>query len=361
MATLPADVLAFQEVWFPQAREILLAAGRRVGLRHAWSPDGRLFSSGLLVMSRLPIEEASLTHFALSGRPERVTQGEYYGGKGYVRARLATPAGPVSVVDTHLHAGGAGDVKSAGLPYRVGQEVQLALAMRAFDEPLITAGDFNFTDAGREHAVWTGLSGLRDLAQEAGHPQATALRSNPFRRQSRRPDHRIDYVFGRDGRRTRVRVHSVRRVFDEPLDGGRLAYSNHAGVLAEVSIEPTPDIFRWHPTPQAVATARGVLARGRSAAERRRAGERTVTGAGLGLAALVAAGDRRLTATTRRRFLSAGLKVVAAGALAPSVGCSLLSEVFVRDEIRSYDRLSRALERVQHGLARNGATAGSLG
>jgi endonuclease/exonuclease/phosphatase family metal-dependent hydrolase len=338
-----ADVVAFQEVWFADARRVLRDGGSRAGLAHAWAPDAAIGGSGLLVLSRLPIAEAALAPFALRGLPERVTHGDYYGGKGYVRVRLDTPAGPLTLVGTHLHARYAGDVRHAYLAHRAGQVVQLALATAAIEHPLIAAGDFNFTAESDEHHLLTGLAGLRDLADEIGRAQPTVLRANPFRAHSTKPDRRIDYVFARDGRQSRVRAQSVRRIFANRFGDGRLAYSNHAGVLAELAIEPETRPTGWSPSGSAIQTAQRILAAGRAAAERRQAEQRTVTGAGLGVAALAALGDRRLPGVSRRRVLRAGLQIAAAAALVPSVGCSLLSEVFVPDEIRAYDRLARAL------------------
>ena len=136
----------------------------------------------------------------------------------------------------------------------------------------------------------------------------------------------------------------MRRIFDGSIDAGALAYSNHAGVLAELTIGPAPTAPRWRPNESSIAMARELLASGRAEAQRRRTEQRVFTGAGLGLATLVALGDRHLSQASRRRFLRAGLQVIAAAALAPSVGYSLLSEVFAPAEILAYERLTRELE-----------------
>lgn len=362
LPALDADVVAFQEVWFASARERLLAAGKRAGLPHAWSPARKLRGSGLLVLSRLRIEAAVLSPFVLSGLPERVTHGDFYGGKGYLMLRLATPVGPVAIVATHLHARYSGNVSRAYQSHRAGQVVQLALGTAGLEQPLIAAGDFNFTYGSKEQIVLRGLSGLRDLAREAGHAENTVLRSNPFRANSRKPDRRVDYIFARDGSGLRVRTRSVRRIFDEPIDGGTLAYSNHAGVLAEVAIEHTDFTPGFSPSLRAIEIARELLAAGREAALRRREGQREASAAGLATAALLATCDRWLAESSRRRFLRTGLQLAAFAALAPSVGCSVLSEVFVPDEIRAYDSLARALERLQAGLlTSHGTRASSIG
>jgi len=276
-----------------------------------------------------------------------------------VHLRLATPAGPVALVDTHLHARYASEVSHAYLAHRSGQVVQLALGTLEIREPLLVAGDFNFVSGSAEHGVLHGLSGLRDLAHETGRAPNTVLRSNPFRAGSHKPDRRVDFVFGRDGRDAGVRALATQRVFDEPIDdGSSLYFSNHAGVLLEAEIGPRADAPAppWRPEREAIAEAQTLLATGRAQAKQRRRGQRKLTGAGLGLASLVALGDRQWVRPSRRRVLRMGLQAAAAAALLPSLGCSLLSEVFVPDEIEAYDRLARSLARLQDSLVhRDGA------
>src|SRR5262249_31451996 len=106
LADLEVDAVAFQEVWTPSARERLARAGRDAGLEHVWHKHpilrgARVGGSGLLVLSRLPIESACFERYAIAGLP---TEADYFGGKGFVRLGLATPAGPVELVDTHLQA-----------------------------------------------------------------------------------------------------------------------------------------------------------------------------------------------------------------------------------------------------------------
>jgi endonuclease/exonuclease/phosphatase family metal-dependent hydrolase len=344
---LSLDVIAFQEVWTAGVRRRLRRAGREAGLVHAWGPAARIGGSGLLLLSRWPILASRLTAFSLRGHPERVTHGDYYGQKGYAWLRLATPAGPISVVDTHLHARYTSDVSHEYVPQRVGQIVQLALGTQSITEPLIAAGDFNFTDRHVEHGLLTDLTGLRDVARETGNAQATVLHTNPLRN-SQKPDRRVDYVFARDGEHARVVTRSVQRIFDGPVPQPAGAYSDHAGVLADLEILPAQrPVTAWTPPPEAIERARQLLAQGRSAARHRRTDGRVVTGAGLGFATLVAVGRRKLPAASRRGFLRAGLQAAALLALTPSVGGSVLSEVFAPNEIRAYESLSLALERLQ--------------
>jgi hypothetical protein len=115
--------------------------------------------------------------------------------------------------------------------HRVGQIAELSLASRELERPVVLLGDLNFTDDQPEHAILTGLTGLRDAAAELDSPSATVLRTNPYRAHSRKPDRRVDYVFTRDGGGDAIVPLHTRRVFDEPLElrGEPASCSNHAG------------------------------------------------------------------------------------------------------------------------------------
>jgi len=347
LSTLPVDVIAFQEVWTPHARRVLHEAGSDAGFDHVWYNDASIGGSGLLVASRLPIEEARFERYALRGLPQRIMQGDYFGGKGFVRLRLSTPSGPISLIDTHLHARYTADVPHEYLAHRTGQVVQLALNTRGIEEPLVILGDFNFSEGQPEHRILLGLTDLRDIAAELDHRAPTIARSNPYRRHSPKPDRRVDFVFARDARDRRLVARSAERVFDETfmLAGEPSSYSNHAGVLAELEIEYGARVEDpLAPRASAVELARRILHQGRAEAEARRSGGRAWAGAGLGCATLVAIGERKMARIGRRRLLRAGLQAGALLALAPSVGFSVLSELFVPGEIEAYDELLRQLE-----------------
>jgi endonuclease/exonuclease/phosphatase family metal-dependent hydrolase len=352
LSTLGLDAVALQEVWTAEARGILLRAGREAGLVHAWHNDTALGGSGLMILSRLPIEAVRFERFLLPGRPQRIDHPDYYGGKGFARVRLATTAGTVTLVDTHLHARYGSDVAHEYVAYRIGEIVQIATRMAVAREPLIAAGDFNFRKGDPEYRVLTGLARLRDVAAELGHPEPTVFRGNPFRTGHRKPDRRVDFLFVRDGRQLGVHAHETRRIFDEVFElGGRPAsYSDHAGVLAELEIARTSPASPPTFDPEAASLASRLLADGRSLAERRRRGDRAVAGAGFGMALLAAAGVRSRS-VTRRRLLRRGLEGAGILALTPTVGLSILSELFVPDELRAFDKLAALLDR-----ARSGAT-----
>src|SRR5262249_40765776 len=218
LAGLEVDAIALQEVWTPSARERLARAGRDAGMEHIWHKHailrgGRVGGSGLLVLSRRPIESACFERYAIAGLPERVTEADYFGGKGFVRLGLATPDGPVELVDTHLQARYPSHSPSCYASHRTGQVVQLALGLRDGPHPVIALGDFTCGDGDPVYDVLLGLTGLRDVAVVLDRPEPTLLRSNPYASETRRTDQRIDLALARDGWDRRVVPRSVRRIF----------------------------------------------------------------------------------------------------------------------------------------------------
>jgi endonuclease/exonuclease/phosphatase family metal-dependent hydrolase len=345
LCALDVDVVALQEMWTRPARREVREACASAGFVHTWSTHAELGGSGLFVMSRLPLAAARFEGFAVRGYPERVDHGDYYGGKGFVRIEIRHPEGAVGLVSTHLHARYDGDIEHAYVPQRIAQIVQLSCALQSGELPTLLVGDLNFTEQNVEHQVLTGLTGLRDLAVELDHRQATALRTNPYRAPSR-ADRRIDYVFARDGAHARVAPRALERVLDDVfrLHGSPASVSDHAGLLAEVEIAPGPGRAPAPPDPAAVAAAREWLSRGRADAARRRQDARAVAGAGLACAGAFALGRGRVPALSRRRFVRGGLYAAALLALPPWVGLSLFSEIDAPDQIRAFELLSQRLE-----------------
>jgi len=344
LPALGIDVAAFQEVWTSEARTALLRAGRRAGLAHAWYRPELLDGSGLLFLSRLPIETAHFETFHLRGQVEKIANLEFLSGKGFVRIVLETPEGPISLIDTHLHARYGSRVPHAFVPHRVGQIVQLAAGVSRERGPVVVMGDFNFAEGDPEYRILTELMQLRDAAAELDRRLPTVLAGSPYRQRKRR-DSRKDFVFVSDGDRLGATVRAVEQAFHRPflVDGRPAACSNHVGVVADLELG-VRTAQTAAPRREAFALASQMLERGLAQAERRRMGERTLcgVGAGVSLAALAAAAIPG-ESVSRRRFLRGSLRSVALLALAPSVGLSVLSEVLVPDEIHAFRAASQNL------------------
>jgi len=339
---LALDAIAFQEVWTPSARRALIAAGADAGLVHVWHRKRWMIGSGLLVLSRLPFDHARFHRFALRGGT--ADKSEWLGGKGFAELVLRTPAGPIVLVDTHLHAGTVREGEVGARALRIAQIVQLAAWVRSHSEPVLVLGDLNCQDRDPEHEVLRGLTALRDLAAEAGSPLPTALHTNPYRLDSPKPDRRIDYVWARDGERLGLRPASVERVFAEPfaIDGRIAACSDHAGVLAELEIATAPQSAQVRADVAAIDLASRLLGEGTRSARRERRTNRADAGIAVAAAALAVTGSRT-TPVSRRTLLRHTLSLAALAALAPTFEASITSEWFAPSEIGAFAKAQALL------------------
>ncbi len=309
---LELDVAVFQEVWTESARRSLCESGQRAGLVHAWHHGAALGGSGLLVLSRAPFEDPRFEAYVVRGFPLRIWHGDYHGGKGFCLLRFAGPVGGFTLVDTHLHAQYTNDAHDDEHPHRIAQIVQLAAAIAKESGPVLIAGDFNMREQRPEYKIFVGLTGARDAAAELDRREPTTLLSNAYRQQRGADlEARIDYVFTRDGAGKRLRARSLARIFDTLPLNGPAAFSDHAGLIAEIELTPDAASRAPQPEPGAAALAASELAAGRAAAEARQEGQRFAAGGALAAGALAIAA-RRQPRLSRRRVLRAGL---GAGAL----------------------------------------------
>ncbi len=342
---LGADVVALQEVWSRALSDSLTAAGQRAGLVHAWQNGVGRPGGGLLLLSRLPIIRARFEIYRVRGLPERIWHGDYHGGKGFAEVDLPTPLGPVTVIDTHLHAQYGDGYEADYRAHRMAQVVQLAARVREIRTPLVVTGDFNFREDQAPYRTLRGLTGLRDAAAELDRRAPTTTAENPYRREKKSPARRIDYVFARDGANRSVALRSVERIFDEPLEfeARSAAFSDHAGLLAELELRAVSPSGMHSPNPDALALARGGLTQGLDAARDRRRDRRISAGVGVGGATLALASARRLAAT-RRGLLRAALWGGALVALPAGIGFATLAEIYAVEEARAFEYVERQLD-----------------
>lgn len=356
LADLDADVIAFQEVWSRNAKRALVRAGREAGLEHVHNRS-QVGESGLLTLSRFPIESERFEAFHVRGDVRDLDNGEFLSGKGLAWVRILTPHGPLAILNTHLHARYTRSTAHEYQAHRIAQIVQLASSARDVREPLVALGDFNFTEHHPEYGILRGLARFRDSAADLDRRAPTVYAANPYRRGRDNPDKRIDYAFYRGGDARSLHAIRVDRVFDEffDLDDHTASFSNHAGVLAEFELAGAPDAAAASPhlDGDALALASKFISQGRAAALERRTGERTLAGAGLGLAALAAATGRN-EKVSRRAFLRRSVRGATAAAIVASGTYSLLAEVVVPEEIEVFDTAAADLEGLARTRARDG-------
>lgn len=129
---LDADVVLIQEAFTSKAK----ALTRLPNFPYfAWGPRKKFlrFQSGLLILSKHPIEDVAKITFSRCGGVD------CFSNKGALYARIRVPgAGPVSVFNTHLNANGHSEA-------RVSQAAHLLRFVRSYSQglPTVVGGDFN--------------------------------------------------------------------------------------------------------------------------------------------------------------------------------------------------------------------------
>ena len=104
LARMNLDVVALQEAWMGAHRRRMVEHAASGGLAYSHYFASGLRGSGLMLLSRFPIVDADFRRFRLGGRPERVWEADFYGGKGVGFVRVLTPGGPLDVYVLHAVA-----------------------------------------------------------------------------------------------------------------------------------------------------------------------------------------------------------------------------------------------------------------
>lgn len=137
------DIVGFQEVFVQADRELLASALRETGLPYArYFPSG-LVGSGLLLVSRYPIESDSFIRYADGGRPEAVHHGDWWAGKGLSLSTLRLSNGTLLyLANTHMHARYQGQYHATQLS-QGRQLIPWAKRVKETGAPALWLGDWN--------------------------------------------------------------------------------------------------------------------------------------------------------------------------------------------------------------------------
>ncbi len=321
------DLLLIQEAWTREVRRTLRKGARRAGFMVS---RGAGASGGLMTFSRLPIRASRFERFRFRGDPERVTKGEYLGGKGFEIVEVEGPDGPFTVVNTHLHARYRVEDSDLDSAVRTAQLLQIVAFAREHAGSLVIGGDFNCREVDPEYQVFRGLTGAIELG--TGAPIGTLSSTNFYKRDRKAPDKRIDFLFVRPASGVAWQASDPRLLFAETAHIRRRdrSLSDHFGFRVELHWTPgaaTATPAAGAPVdPQVIATARALLEVGLREADRRER-EHFRWAGGFLLAALASAGLRRVPAVDRRTFLRGAAQAATVLTVVPAIGFGALARV----------------------------------
>ncbi|KAK9479370.1 Endonuclease/exonuclease/phosphatase [Lipomyces japonicus] len=165
IALADADIVALQECWVAADYDYIRKHTRNKFAYAKYFYSGILAGSGLVVLSKFPIESVSMIPYVINGRPSAFFRGDWYVGKGIASAVIRHPSGvPIEIFNTHMHAPyGPGD--ASYVCHRTSQAWQLARQIRAAVERghlVVAVGDFNSKPESVTYSLLTERAGLHD-------------------------------------------------------------------------------------------------------------------------------------------------------------------------------------------------------
>lgn len=174
LASTAPGIVALQEVWTEEDYEILRHETRDV-LPYGKRYHAGVFGSGLVILSRWPLEESSMFKFPLNGRPTAVLRGDWYAGKGVAHARIRY--GPlrsqvVEVFNTHTHAAYETEEQDSYSAHRASQAWFFAKLLRSAADRghlVVGLGDLNAPPLSLPHRIVTAHAPVRDAWRVIHH------------------------------------------------------------------------------------------------------------------------------------------------------------------------------------------------
>ncbi|KAF9889277.1 phospholipase C type enzyme [Aspergillus nanangensis] len=177
LASPAPEIVGLQECWTLQDYESIRQQTRHI-LPHGKFYHGGIWGAGLAILSRWPIEEASMYGYPLNGRPTAFFRGDWYVGKGVACARIRFGPSAHSVAEvfcTHLHAPYEREPNDSYLCHRTAQAWEIAKLMRGAAERghlVIGLGDFNMLPSSFAHQLIQAHAPVRD-AWQVIHPDSS--------------------------------------------------------------------------------------------------------------------------------------------------------------------------------------------
>jgi len=240
------DIIGLQEVWQESDRQRILTAARAGGY-HAYSFTANAIGSGLMTLSRYPIQDVAFLRYRNSGSPEQVHYGDYIAAKGIGLTRIKMPQGMLDFYNTHLIAQYHEAEADTLAPHRAAQMFEAAHFINTYSKQnsVILVGDLNTRAYQVGYQLLTQYAGLIDVYRDC-HPDDkgfTIANDNPYLQNP--VQQRIDYIMVRGGLRPKQVDLSFQRI-----PGTDLPYSDHYGLSAKLEFTSIP--VQQETNPQAV-------------------------------------------------------------------------------------------------------------
>ncbi|CAJ2500982.1 Uu.00g038350.m01.CDS01 [Anthostomella pinea] len=152
------------------------------------------FGSGLVILSKWPIEESSMFRFPLNGRPTAFFRGDWFAGKGVACARIRYGDGEKDVVEvfnTHTHpVYQKAPSNNSYTVHRLSQAWELAKLLRGATERghlVVALGDLNDVPLSLPYRLLSAHSPIRDAWRVLYPDSSLGSAEHEVERSRRRP------------------------------------------------------------------------------------------------------------------------------------------------------------------------------
>jgi endonuclease/exonuclease/phosphatase family metal-dependent hydrolase len=224
LCELKPDIVGLQEAFISADRDLLLRGVAGCGLTHFHYFTGGVAGSGLLIVSRFPIEETRFRLYSVACPWYRLDQGDWWAGKGVALARIRLPEenGVLYFYATHLQARYTEGGYLAERETQLGEMKRFVSKTSLEGAPEVLAGDFN---------TMLGSKELSEAFPETEFRRLMTIRS------------RIDHIYGKEDSRYSYEVLESREIRKMiPLSNGKSTpLSDHPGYMSRIRIVPRFD------------------------------------------------------------------------------------------------------------------------
>lgn len=215
---LKPDIVGFQEVFVQSDRDLLTTALSDAGLPHSRYFSSGLVGSGVLLVSRYPIESEGFIRYTENGRPEAVHHGDWWAGKGLALCTLRLPDHSLLyIANTHMHARYRGQYHATQLA-QARQLIPWATRVKDTNAPALWLGDWNSKP---------DSDILSPLITSGGWKLLTADQTA------------IDHIFG-SGPSWEWHVTSLGKLTGHLISDPKVPWSDHAARWVEVELRKRP-------------------------------------------------------------------------------------------------------------------------
>lgn len=161
------QIVGLQECWTQQDYQSIRRQTKHI-LPYGKFYHSGIFGGGLAILSKWPMEEASMYRYPLNGRPTAFFRGDWFVGKGVASARIRIGPGEKDILEvftTHLHAPYESEPNDSYICHRTAQAWEIAKLLRGASERghlVLALGDFNMIPLSLAHRLISTHSPVHD-------------------------------------------------------------------------------------------------------------------------------------------------------------------------------------------------------